>query len=293
MAEAWVKMRQTLAKDPRVIRMATTLRRSPEFQEWAVGQSCDISVTQSVTVCVTVASLLQVWSVARMQGKADGDDLVLKHSTLDTIDELAGVPGFGKVMESVEWAQVEAESLLRFPRCLPHMLSPDERARELAAERKRIQRDKERDKSRDTSRPCPTNVTPREQNNREEKIVKGPSPSTISARPNGDCASVMQWGKTRDDADLLNDSKIDELFGTVVACGFAHDTDEDRQRFAALVFNLRRQGSAKFGLLTRILEGRVKSKFAKSTDWKIRATEADHDRARRALKALDGLEEAS
>jgi hypothetical protein len=275
MAGDWLKVEEAMPDKPEVFDMAARLDIDPD---------------------AVAGKLIRVWSWASRNCHGDG---VTKTSSKRAIDRAANVPGFADAMVSVGWLS-EAGDELKFPNFDRHN-SETAKERGLAF----IRKQKQRGEKPTSSRTRHADVTQLSRSNRdkngtietktktEKKDCISPSPSTISARPNGDCASVMQWGKTRDDADLLNDSKIDELFGTVVACGFAHDTDEDRQRFAALVFNLRRQGSAKFGLLTRILEGRVKSKFAKSTDWKIRATEADHDRARRALKALDGLEEAS
>lgn len=104
--------------------------------------------------------------------------------------------------------------------------------------------------------------------------------------------SEVNWWKGFEDSDLKNDSKIDVLFGAVVAAGYAHDTPEDRQRFTALVIYIRRQDANKpFGLFTRIVEGRANSKFAKRADWRSRATDADHDASRRLLRNLDADEE--
>ena len=102
----------------------------------------------------------------------------------------------------------------------------------------------------------------------------------------------MNWGKKYDDRDLLDDSKIDVLFGSVVANGLAHDTEEDRVRFAALVLNIRRSKSSHpFGLLTSVLKDEVANKFlpkgSNPRDWRNRATDADLDRAKKVIRKID------
>lgn len=291
MAGDWVKMRTDLAIDPRVIVIADVLGSSPEFRKWCCdnrGQICDIGVTQRVAIYVVVSALLKVWGLARSQGKVELDDIVVKPASLATIDVVSEVPGFGKALESVDWAKTESGPAVRFPNCVRHIFSPDEIKRLKDAERQRGHR---RDKERDVSRECHKEVAPTIPipiPNSTSKS-KGPSPSSAPTNGNGDGVRVMQWGKTRSESDLLDDSKIDDLFGVVVANGFAHDSDEDRQRFFALVVNIRRQESSnRIGLLTRILEGKARSKFTKSKDWRARATDEDLKRARQALRALDG-----
>lgn len=293
MAGDWVKMRTDLAIDPRVIVIADVLRGSPEFHNWCCdirGQICDMSVTQRVTTCIVVASLLKVWGLARSQGKVDNDDIEVKPASLSTIDVISDVPGFGKAMESVGWAKVESVTAVRFPNCVRHIFSPDEIKRLKDAERQRGHR---RDKERDVSHICHKKVAPTITNNHTgHNGSKEPPPS--NARRNGGGSLKMVWGKRFTVQDLMDNSKLDVFFGAVVRCGFAHDTDEDRQRFAALVMNIRRQNAKQpFGLLTTVIQGGVKNKFVREgdqTNWRNRADDDDHDRARRALKQLDGIE---
>ncbi len=116
-----------------------------------------------------------------------------------------------------------------------------------------------------------------------------PNPFPIPKDPGAGTGFLnVEWWKGFEDSDLKDDSKLDVLFGAVVAAGYAHDTAEDRQRFTALVIYARRQEAKKpFGLFTRIVDGKSKSKFAKRADWRSRATDADHDASRKLLRKLD------
>lgn len=154
-----------------------------------------------------------------------------------------------------------------------------------------------------TLRPDQTDIStgPTGQYARQLTVVMGdceeqPPPQ---ARASGGGCLKMIWGRKVDEKELFDDGKIDVLFGQVVRCGFA--TEVDRERFAALVVNLRRQkvkpnadGKVeRIGLLTAIIEGRVENKFveakANPRDWRNRALECDRDEARQILKRLEGI----
>lgn len=297
MAGDWIKMRTDLAIDHRVILMAESLRSSPDFQAWCCGQSCDRGVTQRAAIYVVVAALLKVWGMARTQGKIVGDDssdVLITPSSLLAIDVVSDLPGFGAAMESVRWAKVEAGPSVRLPDCVRHIYSQDEVKRMKDAKRQQLhRRDKACDVSQGVSQDCHTKVAPTiTTNHTGHNGIKRHHHSTISARSNGDGVKKMNWGKSRNEQDLFDDSKLDELFGAVVANGFAYDSDEDRVRFVALVLNIRRGRKAKnrFGILTRSLEGQVKSNYPSgSKDWRSRPEDADRDAARALLKSLDGI----
>lgn len=111
----WVKMRLGIVRDPKTIRMADWLAGQIEFMAWLtdpVQQCCNKSayehVTRDVTVALCVTSLLVTWGNARNSGRRDGDDLVLRHCDLDTLDAIAGLPKFGRAMASVGWAKESA-----------------------------------------------------------------------------------------------------------------------------------------------------------------------------------------
>jgi hypothetical protein len=145
MAGDWIKMRVDIAKDPAVIAMADYLASQREFMDWLPGlvqQSSNASahehVTRYVTVAVTVSALLVFWGVANNVGKPDGDDLVMRHATLDTISASAGLPCFGHALASVDWAVEEnraGKRSVRLPKFLINNIPSEDRSRRTNAER--------------------------------------------------------------------------------------------------------------------------------------------------------------
>lgn len=139
MASDWIPMRVDLPRDPQVIAIADRLRESGEL----AGLVCeDRNVTRYAALCVTVTALLHVWGACNAQGHADGDDLVLKHARLDTLDHLAGITGFGAAMAAVDWAVEEPGVGVRFPKFLIHNVPSALRFREQAADRQRRYRER-------------------------------------------------------------------------------------------------------------------------------------------------------
>ena len=183
MSSDWIKMRTDIFTDPKVIAMAEFLANQKNFIQWILpfAPSPRISLRdslsaigyESVTLGVTVTGLLVTWGVTRRDGVRDEDDLILEHCSLNTLDRIAGVPSFGIAMQHIGWAVIEGGTSIRFPKCLIHLTSPEEREREKSKERKRRQREKEADKKRDNkrdeSRACHGNVTPRVEEFREVK----------------------------------------------------------------------------------------------------------------------------
>lgn len=106
----WIKMRAGLLDNPKVIAIARSLMRDPEFREWLApggGSSSGPIVSDAALRGVTVAALLKVWSVSRETGMFVDADLVLPHSELPDLDQISGVPGLGKAMNEVGWALSE------------------------------------------------------------------------------------------------------------------------------------------------------------------------------------------
>ena len=180
MAGDWIKMRVSLAKDPRVIAMADFLAEHRGFMGWLsdpVRATCKETayerVTRNVTVAVTVSALLQVWGIANEAGKPDCDDLVMCHTRLDHLDEVCGVPGFGEAMEFVEWAAEEklnGKPCVRLPKFLINNTPAEDRAKKSNAERQR--RFREKHSATDNAESNVTDnvtVTHREEKRREEK----------------------------------------------------------------------------------------------------------------------------
>lgn len=144
MAGDWIKMRTDLYRDPKVIAIAAKLMEPGSSLDRHVSQvnQCDMSVTRNVMRNVTVGALVTVWGVTRHQGKRNGDDSVLERTTLDVIDDLVDIPGFGSALASVGWVIEEANSL-RFPRFFEiHNIDPLEDQREKNRERQRRFRSK-------------------------------------------------------------------------------------------------------------------------------------------------------
>jgi hypothetical protein len=171
-------MRVWLAKDPKVVAIADYLARQRAFMDWLtdpVRETCNESayehVTRNVTVAVTVAALLQVWGAANESGKADGDDLVLHHATLESLDEICGVPGIGLALLYVEWASeeepVRGKTLVRFRNFMSKNVPAEDRSRLFNAERQRRFREKKSNAESNVTHNV--TVTHREEKRREDK----------------------------------------------------------------------------------------------------------------------------
>lgn len=204
MAGDWIKMRVALSKHPKVIAIADALAEDRSFMDWLtdpVKKSCKHNayehVTRSVTVSVTVCALMQVWGVANDLGRADGDDLLLTHSTLWTLDEIAGVPGFGQAMASVGWATEEDEIGVRFCNFLLYNIPSEDRKRHQANARQKAKR--ERDKSVTGSVTNPQNSHARSEQSRAEKSIKTPEQrkagvfSKLTAEHLADPGRMLEW----------------------------------------------------------------------------------------------------
>jgi hypothetical protein len=155
MAGDWIKMRVWLRKDPKVIWMSTHLAGDRAFREWVAavaGPACLTGtdgpvtprVTRDVTPSLCVTGLLEVWGTAREQALRVGDDLVMSRCTLQTLDDLTGVPGFGRAMASVGWAVETGGGTMTFPKFFEEKGSPEQRHRTSGAERQRRYRQRQR-----------------------------------------------------------------------------------------------------------------------------------------------------
>jgi hypothetical protein len=214
-------MRVWLRRDPRVASMADFLAVDRSFMNWMtdpVRRSCDESVyecvTGDVTRSVTVASLLEVWGVARERGWRDGDDLVVDHCSLMTIDDICGTPSFGLAMESVDWAIEEFDddrvspqgnrwARVRFPRFFEDAVSPEDRHRMKHRDRQARYRAKKRDYCSVTSDVTrDATVTHREEKRREEfkkgSTTYSPSADTESADGIGDSPTTPHRDEAAD-----------------------------------------------------------------------------------------------
>ena len=168
MAESWIKMRGSLLTNPKVIRMARALLVDPEFLEWfgvtqrhvsvtarheTVTAERDDSVTQRHAQYVTVVtrivtgSLLPTWSQVR---ESATDEHVLHGAGLFEIDTIAGVPGFGRAMQSVGWIVIlPNEEGVKFTNFGEHNSASKERSIGAKTQADRARDYRERKKLRD------------------------------------------------------------------------------------------------------------------------------------------------
>lgn len=167
--EAWVPMRVCLSDDPKVIAMVEFLQHDEGFWLWCIGvregqatwepdaDKRDGLVTCHITECCVVASLLRIWGAVRAHGECDSEDMILRNSTLDTVEKLGKVASISLAMVHVGWL-IEGETSLRFPKFLKMNIPREERQRIAARERQRkhrvTSRDGERDITCDKKRDC-------------------------------------------------------------------------------------------------------------------------------------------
>jgi len=150
-AESWIKMRGSLMTNPKVIKMARLLLQDPEFLAWFANDGVTINPSLSVTrrhvtvvTRVTVGALTPLWAGVN---ECAGNDGVLRDASLFEIDEMAGVPGFGRAMEAVGWLHVLADSEgIEFPNFIEHNTVGKERSTsaKTAAERAKEYRERKR-----------------------------------------------------------------------------------------------------------------------------------------------------
>jgi len=130
MAGDWIKMRTGLRKNPKTILMANYLSSSREFMDWwsdPVRKSCDNSVTELVTMAnvtrVTVCGLLEVWGSVN---ESIGESGLIKNLSLQIIDDIADIPGFGEAMKYAGWV-IEREQGIEFPNFSEHNVPDKQR----------------------------------------------------------------------------------------------------------------------------------------------------------------------
>lgn len=99
--------------------MSRKLSKSRNFMNWwksDANVTCHDSVTEIVTFAnvtrVTVCALLDVWAALNTTLKSDG---LAPFMTLQDIDDIAEIPGFGEAMLSVGWVIELDDGSLVFP----------------------------------------------------------------------------------------------------------------------------------------------------------------------------------
>lgn len=183
MAE-WTKMRNTLPANPKVIGMAQFLGAQRKLLEPLTtgfgGPMLEI-VTLDVVVSIVVCGLLRVWGAANEVAR----DGVLKGVTLEGLDAIAHVPGFGAAMAEVGWARESKRPRgVELPNFTEFNVPVDTRA----AERQKRYRDKlkhgddpepERNGERYVTRDVTRNDRPDQTRPEPEKDLKQLPPPTV------------------------------------------------------------------------------------------------------------------
>lgn len=187
-------MRAALCTHPKVTMIADIIGASETVgRRLSTGFSGPLSeiVTSDVTRDVTLASLLRVWSATNEHT----DDGIWRNATLKTIDQAAGVPGFGEAMQRAGWAVVDTEArTVTMPNFLENNAPAKNNARSTAAERQARYRENQR-KKRDVTRDVTVSVT---SNAREEKrrvtpiVPKGPR-DFLQTAPKGFAEFWQTW----------------------------------------------------------------------------------------------------
>lgn len=181
MAGDWIKMRSDIYRDPRVCMIADSLMQPDGELAKFVNQNMqrDMTVTRNVMRNVTVGALVSVWGVMRVRGKRRNDDLEYANASIDVLDDVADIPGFGAAMRDAGWVECGNNGLIFRNFFNEYNTDPADVAKAKAAERQR----KFREAHRDVTRNVP--VTPREEKRREEKN-KDQKHLSVSAMPKAD-----------------------------------------------------------------------------------------------------------
>lgn len=148
----WIKMRTNLRRLPKLLALATELHQSVEAMEslfaksynsretaLATAKMCGVTVTFDTVTAVTVASLLDLWGVT--QEAVDAQNFVAL-MTLDQVDAITKIPGFGRALAKVGWVE-ELPNGLRFTNFGEHNIPEKERNQPMSgAERTRRWRER-------------------------------------------------------------------------------------------------------------------------------------------------------
>lgn len=125
MAGDWIKMRCALQHDPKVIAIGRFVEALPTFSPWlSTGTIERMPISDGALRYIVTGALHVTWSVANEHAKSG----VIAGATLEWIDLVTGINGFGNAMESVGWARIEDNSLL-FPKFSDNNTSSAERVR--------------------------------------------------------------------------------------------------------------------------------------------------------------------
>jgi len=171
MSVDWIKTRTDLYKDFQVIAIARNLMLQLDSNE--SNDSNKRVVTLSLLRNATVGCLVTVWEMARHHGRREEDDLVLDGLSVDVLDDVAEMDGFGRAMLKSTWLE-ETENGLKLPRFFRENNEQPSKKAKSNAERQREYRQRKKEsknKSNETVTRC-NESNDREEKRREEKSIK-------------------------------------------------------------------------------------------------------------------------
>lgn len=225
MANDWIKMRTDLYRDPKVCVMADALMDPEGDLSRYVNQNQqrNMTVTRNVTRNACVGSLLSVWGVMRHRGVRVGDDLACYGVSVEVLDDISDLPGFGDAMALVGWV-VETTDGIVFPRFFDeYNVEPDGKNKTKNAERQQRYRERKRLEFKPESNVTSNvthnvTVTPREEESRVEKKEEKPpiSPNGGKTDPSNEKPEQPEKPpKTkRHKAETVGEFEIPEKFDT-------------------------------------------------------------------------------
>lgn len=176
----WIKVRVALRRNPKVVAIARLLASDTEFRGrfLAVTDRHESSriVTNEIVTRVTVCALVELWGALN---EVLSSECEAPFMTLDDIDEIVGVPSFGRAMASVGWVVESCDKGLQFPNFHEHNTPQAARPQaKTQAERAKEYRDRKAAEARhDSSR----GVTQRRGEERREDIKTSTSIADLDA----------------------------------------------------------------------------------------------------------------
>jgi hypothetical protein len=204
MAGDWIRIRRGLRQLPKTVAIARSLAADRDFMAWWAGPvelGCRESVTENVTrvtfenvTRVTACALTEIWFAIN---DVIGADCKIPYMELSDIDEIVGVPGFGKAMEEVGWVVVDELKGLFFPNFTEHNVPDKLRSHpKSAAERAREYRGRNCAEERVTKR----HETSRGEEKRRGENIRRNKPAaqvpTSKPPPASSPAPKISWDET-------------------------------------------------------------------------------------------------
>jgi hypothetical protein len=185
----WIKMRTNLRRLPKLLALATELHQSAESMEslfaksypretaLATAKMCGVTVTFDTVTAVAVASLLDLWGVT--QESIDAQNFV-SMMTLDQVDTITKIHGFGRALKKVGWVEELPNGLL-FTNFGEHNIPEKERSQPMSgAERTRRWRERKKGVTRVTK------VTKCDGDKRGEDITPPYPPKGVRRKKKGE-----------------------------------------------------------------------------------------------------------